>query len=180
MHNFVHRFKSDESLMLAYQRGDSTAFEVLYKRHKDNLFAFIYHHYSNSSIVEEIAHDAWIAVIDAAGRYQAKAKFKTYLFSIAHKKLVDYWRKQKPIEELQEENIALDKAGPGQEVVALQMLQIFENLPMEQRQTFLLLEQGFSYDEIANITQVGAETVKSRIRYARKTLRNFLREEVRE
>ena len=151
--------------MLAYQRGDQAAFELLYRRHKDDLYGFIYRNCSNTASVEEIAHDVWIAVIDAADRYQVKAKFKTYLFSIAHNKLVDYWRKfnhDGVYDESSEEGeyqISVD-ADPGSALYTEQLLTLVQQLPLEQSQALLLLEQGFSHQEIVEITQAAPETVK--------------------
>ena len=88
MRNLLHGLKSDESLMLAYQRGDSSAFESLYLRHKDGLFAFLYRSYPRTAVVEELAQDTWMAVINAVGRYKPEARFRTWLYQIAHNRLM--------------------------------------------------------------------------------------------
>ena len=81
--------------MLKYQQGDSAAFEELYSRHKNPLYAYLYRSHVDLSVIEEIAQETWIAVINAAEKYRASAKFKTYLYAIAHRKLVDFWRRSK-------------------------------------------------------------------------------------
>lgn len=161
--------------MLAYQRSDVTAFEVLYGRYKNALFAFI----SRScprGVAEEIAQDTWAAIIDSAQRYTDSATFKTYLYHIAHNKIVDHWRRQKPdqndetvdtIDAIVDEN----NVTPEKEIVYSQINSAIRQLPGEQRDTFLLQQQGFSQSEIAEITGSGKETVKSRLRYATNTLR---------
>ncbi len=62
----LDRIKSDESLMRAYQAGDSKAFEALYLRHKDGLYAYLYRSCPRLAVVEEVAQDSWLAVIDSA------------------------------------------------------------------------------------------------------------------
>ena len=76
--------------MLAYGLGDTGAFEHLYRRHKDGLFAFLYRNLPQQAIVEEIAQETWIAVVNAAADYQPRARFKTWLYQIARNKMVDH------------------------------------------------------------------------------------------
>ena len=84
---------SDESLMLRYQQGDSRSFEKLYARHKNSLFAYLYRSHVDLSVIEEIAQETWVAIIDSAKNYRAAAKFKTYLYAIAQRNVGELWRK---------------------------------------------------------------------------------------
>jgi RNA polymerase sigma-70 factor (ECF subfamily) len=180
MGGILNKLKSDESLMLAYQRGDSTAFEVLYRRHKDALFGFLYRSCPQHSIAEELAHDAWTSIIRRVASYQATAAFKTYLFQVAHNKLIDYWRRNKnaALGVEFDEGIVLNntEACPSAEAqqLRLELRAAIENLPIDQRNTMLLREQGFSQDDIAAITGAERETVKSRLRYATQHLRDTM------
>ena len=173
-----HRLKSDEALMLAYQRGDTSAFECLYRRHKDGLFAFLFRSCPRQAVVEELAQDAWMAVINAAGRYRREARFKTWLYQIAHNRLVDYWRRRDNqhtrLDNTPEIGTAENPATTGD--VIEQLMSAIGQLPGAQRDALLLQEQGFTHREIAEITRSGEETVKSRLRYARKQLRQRLGE----
>ncbi|MBT8125532.1 MAG: sigma-70 family RNA polymerase sigma factor, partial [Gammaproteobacteria bacterium] len=87
---------SDENLMLLYQQGEQAAFEILYRRYKDVLYRYFLKHCSDRSQSEELYQEVWIKLINSAARYKPKAKFKTYLFTIAHNTLVDFYRKAKP------------------------------------------------------------------------------------
>ena len=161
--------------MRAYARGDQDAFTQLYERHKLNLYHFVLRQTHRQSVCEELAHDAWLAVIRQAANYQDTAKFKTWLFRIAHNRLVDYWRRQKHrskvivVEELAELAVSeteLDEALRLKEISAH-----LEKLSSEQLSTVLLKIEGFSYSEISDITATKQETVKSRLRYATKYLK---------
>ena len=158
--------------MLAYQRGDVTAFEILYGRYKNALFAFICRSCPRG-VAEEIAQDAWTAIIDNAQRYTDSAKFKTYLYQIAHNKIVDHWRRQKPeqCDEAAETVVDDNNATPEQQYGYSEINSAIRQLPEAQRDTLLLRQQGFSQSEIAEITGSGKEAVKSRLRYATNTLR---------
>ncbi|RLA55211.1 MAG: RNA polymerase subunit sigma [Gammaproteobacteria bacterium] len=180
MLTLINRLKSDEALMLAYQRGDTAAFDCLYRRHKDGLFAFLYRSCSRHAIVEELAQDAWVGVINSAPTYKTEARFRTWLYQIAHNRLVDFWRRRDnqhtDLENAPEPATAINPAATDE--LARQLMNAIGQLPNEQRDALLLQEQGFSQREIADITRCAEETVKSRLRYARKQLRQQVGDEL--
>ena len=165
--------------MTSYAKGNQDAFECLYNRHKTKLFAFLHRQSNNYEHCEELAHDTWLAVIRQSSQYQVNAKFTTWLFRIAHNKLVDYWRKHTPelkllIQEINEYEVCVD-SDIESKIALNDLLHQLEALPTDQIETLLLKIEGFSYEEIAEITHTKKETVKSRLRYANKKLRNTLK-----
>ena len=92
----------DEQLMLAYREGDAGAFEELYRRHKGGLYRFVLRSVRDRAVAEELYQEIWMRVIEARGRYEVSApsadaksaKFGTWLYTIAHNRLVDHWRKR--------------------------------------------------------------------------------------
>jgi RNA polymerase sigma-70 factor (ECF subfamily) len=178
MLTLIHRLRSDEALMQAYQRGDASAFETLYHRHKDGLFAFIYRSCPRREAAKELAQETWTAVIDKASAYQPEAAFKTWLYQIARNRTGDYWRRRdnhhQPLEQASEPvNCA---AGDDRESLENRLMAAIGQLPIDQRDALLLQQQGFSQQDIAAITGAGEETIKSRLRYARRQLREQLGE----
>jgi RNA polymerase sigma-70 factor (ECF subfamily) len=175
---------SDEQLMLAYGAGDSAAFEMLYSRHRGPLFRFMVHQVRDHATAEELYQDVWQRVITARQRYAPEAKFSTWLFQIAHNRLTDHWRAlqhRPPAPADAEERTAreADPQTPERQLSAFEerrRLQLaLEELPAEQREVVLLrLEQELSLEQIGEITGVGRETVKSRLRYAVDKLRQRL------
>lgn len=169
----------DEALLFAYAQGDKSAFEILYSRHKKGLFNHIRRQCSNVSIAEELSHDVWLAVIKQASTFEPKALFKTWLYRIAHNRLVDYWRKnshsnQVLLDDLsqQQQNLSNHAQDRSSELMEIEELfTLLTTLPPEQTSTLLLKIEGFSHAEITQITQTKQETVKSRLRYATKHLR---------
>jgi len=167
---------SDESLLRAYGAGDSTAFETLYKRHKNGLYNFILRGLAQAAPAEEIAQDVWMAVIDNATRFEpGKATFRTWLYRIASNKVADFFRRKvnQPAELLDTHNEQFTATGLNAEdrILFDQLLAALSELPEDQRMTFVLQQEGFSHREIADITGVGSETVKSRLRYAKSATR---------
>lgn len=177
---------SDEELMVRYRDGDAQAFELLYKRHKAPLFRYLRRQCGVVAQAEELFQDVWMKLIGARERYEARAKFTTYLYHLAHNRLIDYYRRAKtglpmtydddsdeslieqvPDTDIHEPDNELDRRRLGQRV-----LERIAALPQAQRETFLLREEGgLSLAEIATVTGVNAETAKSRLRYAIARLR---------
>ena len=171
--------------MLAYARGDSHAFEQLYRRHNGPLYRFLLRGMRDRAQAEELFQECWSRVIAARERYRPEARFKTYLMQIAHNLLVDHYRRARPqldgaageraLSELpQPESEAPDHVLSEFEQ-ARRMQQALERLPEDQRVSFLMrVEQEMGVEEIALATGVGHETAKSRLRYAFAKLRELL------
>jgi len=175
---------SDEQLMLAYAAGDTRAFEQLYGRHKRPLFAFVMRGLSTRALAEECFQEVWSRVIQSRARYRPDARFTTWMFQIAHNLLVDQYRRQRPTVDLDEarDDVEGQSEAPARPEAVLseferrRALQLaMDALPVDQRVVLLLrLEQELPLEEIASITGVGRETVKSRLRYAMDKLRERL------
>lgn len=173
----------DEQLMLAYREGDAGAFEQLYRRHKGALFRFVLRSVRDRATAEELYQEVWMRAIEARGRYEVQAKFTTWLYTIAHNRLVDHWRKRGlTLVALDEEKsgAADAPAGAGYEpqplLEAKQSLARFvaalQGLPAAQREAYLLhAEAGMGVAEIAQATGAGEEAAKSRLRYALSKLK---------
>jgi len=179
---------SDEELMLSYQQGDAVAFEVLYERHKGGVFRYLMAKCHQQAIAEELFQDVWMKLIAARDRYEARAKFTTYLYQLAHNHFIDYYRKtridvfqHKDQDEDVEQLTANGQKQPDKQLEIQQQIEmlseLIDNLPDEQREAFMLREEaGLTVTEIAEVTGVNAEAAKSRLRYAVKKLRAGLRE----
>jgi len=165
---------SDEELMLAYSRGDARAFEELYGRHKGALYRFVLRSVKAAGEAEELAQEIWMRIIGARATYEPTAKFTTWLYSIAHNRLVDHWRRKElriALAEAEDGPAAGSDADPALQAQANQVLARFAkalaDLPHVQREAFLLHEEaGLSALEIAAVTLSEPEAVKSRLRYA--------------
>lgn len=183
----MHDVISDENLMLQYKDGDAQAFETLYARYRQPLFRHLQHQCGNAAIAEELYQDIWLNLIRTRERYQVSASFKTFIFHMAHNRLIDYYRKQKhgvpasydEHDELLNQAISANPVSAERQVQGEQQLARLQAaiaaLPEAQREAFLLKENtGLSVEQIADITGVNAETAKSRIRYALNKLRQCI------
>ena len=186
----------DEQLMLAYREGDAGAFDELYRRHKGGLFRFVLRSVRDRAVAEELYQEIWMRVIEARGRYEASApsahtkspKFSTWLYTIAHNRLVDHWRRGRlklvSLDQEREESAPIDlPAGADYEPQRIfeakrgleRFVRALAALPPAQREAFLLHEEaGMNLAEIARATDADEEAAKSRLRYALSKLRQAL------
>lgn len=185
----MYRDASDEDLMLRYRDGDAGAFKALYARHKGGLYRYILRQCGNRAHADELFQEVWMNLIRARSRYQAEAKFSTYLYHLAHNRVIDHYRREKgcvPVSFDDEDcaevgNIAASETDQPERQAAskeqaARLLQALEDLPEAQREAFLLHEEGgLSVEEIAAATGVDREAAKSRLRYALAKLRKSLR-----
>lgn len=187
---------TDENLMMHYVSGQVAAFNNLYTRHETGVWRYIFRSVKNPSIADELSQELWFSVVRAAPTYQAGlngAKFKTWLFTMAHHRVVDYWRAFKPHEStdmsspeddglVQHAQLIADSGfGPLRQIQsreqALALIAAVQALPNEQREAFLLQAEGdMDVQDIATATAVSFETAKSRLRYARSKLKTLLAE----
>src|SRR5215472_16732829 len=139
----------DEQLMLAYAGGDAAAFETLYGRHKGPLFRYVVRSVKARGEAEEIYQEIWMRVVEARSRYRPEAKFTTWLYTIAHNRMVDHWRaKGLALVSLDDDATALPEpvaapdAEPQRAAEAHEALERLATaitaLPAAQRESFLL------------------------------------------
>ena len=177
----------DSVLMQRYAGGDLQAFAQLYDRHKASLYRYLMRLTRQRELADDLFQEAWSRVIASRARYQPLAKFSTFLFSIAHNCFIDSCRRAghaptANADALEDHSEALaegEHRSPEREAhseqIAEQLRAALARLPQEQREAFLLHEEGgLSLEEIAELTGVGMETAKSRVRYALAKLRQAL------
>ena len=178
--------------MVRFARGDADAFEKLYRRHELRGFRYLHRNLRHEAGANDLMQEVWFAVVRNAVSYQPTAKFTTWLFTIAHNRMVDMIRAAGRLQSLDTgdtaavdgssllDSLAADpKLEPPAEVQsqheAAALLNAVAQLPPEQRSAFLLQAEGeLSVEEIAAATGSSFETVKSRLRYARAKLRQLL------
>ncbi|MES9942415.1 MAG: sigma-70 family RNA polymerase sigma factor [Candidatus Thiodiazotropha sp. 6PLUC2] len=175
--------QSDEALFRHFRNGDNGAFEVLYQRYRQTVYLFLLRSCSERGDAEEIYQDVWSRIITATKPFQEGA-FKAYIFRIARNLLIDRHRRNH-LTLVKDDQALAEVANPGKtledkivdEDCSDRLKQHLTDLPAEQREVFLLKEEvGLSLVQIASMIDVGRETVKSRLRYALKQLRNLLEE----
>lgn len=180
--------------MLRYAAGDVAAFDILYARHELGVWRYLLRSVRVQAVADDLLQDVWFSVARSTAAYEVRARFKTWLFTMAHNRLVDHFRTAKHHVSLDGDSgnddgeggladtLAADSGfGPVRQLQsreqAAALIEAIERLPAGQREAFLLqAEAGMSVEDIASTTGVTFETAKSRLRYARSSLKQWLQE----
>lgn len=189
----------DEVLLARYAAGDRAAFVELVERHEAALYNFALRQVRSPALAQDIVQDVFVRVVQGVGDFKGQSRFSTWCFTIARNLCIDHARKQSL-----RRHPSLDQPGAGSEegegqtlgdrtadahpratvdraVIGEQLgdsiARAVDALPDDQREVFLLREVGqVPFKEIAEITGVPENTVKSRMRYALERLQRALAE----
>ncbi len=184
----------DAALMQRYAEGDERAFALLFDRHKRPIYNFILRSCGRRDIADELLQDVFLRVIRSASSYKPSAKFTTWVYTIARNTCIDAARKRSRADiyslqnhvgddeggETHQYRLVDDGARSGEVDVDRQafldrLQQALEKLPEDQREVFVLREiSGLKFREVSDVVGAPVPTVKSRMRYAIKTLRGEL------
>lgn len=183
--------------MLAFKSGDARAFSTLVQRHRGPVYNFILRYVGHRQRAEDVLQETWLKVVRSSSEWQPKARFTTWVYTIARNLCVDSARKEsfRKVDSLDAPashdetdgrsmgDLVADEGAQTPDRAAHNLRirpmieQALEGLPVEQREVFLLREyQGIGFKEIAEVTGVNENTVKSRMRYALEGLRKRLAE----
>jgi len=188
----------DEELLARFQAGDRRAFGELLKRHKNGLYHFVLRHTRLPAVAEDVVQDAFVRVVQNAQDFKHEARFSTWLYTIARNLCIDHMRKHAlrkhpsldqrssqggdgdegpTLGELTADtNTDVERQATGTELKS-RIARAVELLPEDQREVFLLREvSNLPFKEIAEVTGVPENTVKSRMRYALERLQEALAE----
>jgi RNA polymerase sigma-70 factor (ECF subfamily) len=159
--------------------GEPAAWDALFRRFQLPLYVYVFELVRDEQAALDIVQEAFIAAARHLGGLREDAKFGGWLFGIAHQKCVQRWRKRRELlfEEIPE---SPDDFADGPDDLLIrseaeaEFMNLINQLPPPQRSVLLLhYLEDFSLEEIGRITETPAGTVKSRLHYARKSLRKL-------
>ncbi|HEY0467540.1 MAG TPA: RNA polymerase sigma factor [Polyangiaceae bacterium] len=186
---------TDEMLMVRYQRGERKAFVELVRRHNRPIYNFVLRQLRVPSVAEDVTQDVFLRLVQNAAEFKHEARFLTWLYTIARNLCIDQLRKlshrrHASLDQPQSDQADVQLLGetisdPNPQVsaernalsseVRSSIVKAVDSLPDDQREVFLLREvANLPFRDIAEITGVGENTVKSRMRYALDRLKDAL------
>ncbi len=186
---------ADTALMLRVKQGDKAAFRMLVERYQQPVIGMIYRAIGDAWEAEDLAQRVFVRVYQSAQRYQPRAKFSTWLFTIVHNLVRNEYRRRgrhrlESLEHVQEVDAGaerggwqpVDQATPDPSTAAAErelqykIRAAIEQLPAAQRTAVILCRyEGWTYEEIAEVLGCSVGAVKSLLHRARLTLKNQLR-----
>ncbi len=167
---------SDEELMQDLQRGEMQAFDALYERHSRPLFNFIRRLLRDESLAEDVFQETCMRVLRNAARFDPRARFRTWLYTVAHNLCMDELRRRRrrmsiPAGELPGPQPVPD---PHERLESESAHRLLWGLRPELRAVVVLrVLHGYSQEETARIVGAPVGTVKSRLHHALKQLRRM-------
>jgi len=188
--------RNDEDLMAAYKGGEVAAYRVLVERHHAPVYRFCLRSLRSPEAAADAAQEIFLTVVRNAPTWERKAKFTTWLYTMARNWCIDESRKAR-FRKTESLNESLSKGSEGDSgeqrldrvvselpqqdrvVDNVRLRKVIDDavkdLPEEQREVFLLREMsGLPFKDIAELTGTGENTVKSRMRYALLALQKRL------
>ncbi len=182
---------TDELLVKLYSEGNNEAFDTLIERHKDKLYAYIFHAVKDSDIANDIFQETFIKAITTInqGRYTENGKFSAWISRIAHNLIIDFFRQEKS-ENLQscdlEDVDILNRKELSEETIEDAIIthqihadirRIVKALPESQQEVLVMrYYKNMSFKEIADATNVSINTALGRMRYAILNMRRIAEE----
>jgi RNA polymerase sigma-70 factor, ECF subfamily len=174
---------SDRGLVDLIAAGDRRAFETLYLRHRSQVFRYLIRLIGNDPVAEEIVNDVFLEVWRNAHRFEAKSQVATWLLGIARYKALSALRRRSEAQ-IDEDAVAAiaDPADDAETTADRQsrsaiLRKCLTQLPAAQREVIdLVYYQDKSVEEVAKFVGVAANTVKTRMFYARNRMAGLLNE----
>lgn len=164
-------------------RGDRAAFERLYRAYQRPLFRYFLHFVHTIELAEELTNDVLVEVWKSAGRFKGRSKPSVWLFGIAYHKAMDALRRRRPpvveLHAVPESAVADARDAPEtaamRDSVRADVAAALATLSAEHRAVLVLtFVHGHAYNEIAQIVGCPLNTVKTRMFYAKKQLKETL------
>ncbi|MBT82608.1 MAG: RNA polymerase subunit sigma-70 [Alteromonadaceae bacterium] len=175
--------KHDDQLVASALKGQRRAWITLIKRYEKAVFSYGVRMTGSRDDAADLMQDIFVSVFKSLGNYRGEGSFKGWLFKVAHYRCIEFYRKRKPEQGL-EDIPEPDSGQPCPETVMLEtlsgqaLLKAMQTLPLAQKAVVELKFFGqFTFDEIAQQTGLSPNTVKSRLYSALTRLKVLMEDE---
>ena len=182
--NIPHELKSDDSLIMLFQSGESEVFRYLVERYQEKVRNIIYSIFNEPDLVDDISQEVFIKVFQALPNFRFESSFYTWLYRIAVNKCRDELRKRKVKRFFTFQNFEKTTNVKVENLVTTTfddehtrdlIEDSLNKLPEKFRMPIILKDiDGMSYDEIAEVLDCEVGTVKSRLSRGRTMLKEIL------
>jgi RNA polymerase sigma-70 factor (ECF subfamily) len=174
------------------QRGDPDALTGILSLYQHRLYRFLSRLVQDPALADDLFQQTWLRVMQKIGHYDGRARFDTWLFSVAHNLAIDHLRRQRSrsLDEPDDSGVtAADRVpstrlDPLEELLESERAAILwagvQELPAIHREVLSLrFEEGMKLEQIAEVAAVPLSTVKSRLHRALEGLRDAVEQRSR-
>ncbi|MHB9036013.1 MAG: RNA polymerase sigma factor [Armatimonadota bacterium] len=165
--------------MLAFQRGDESAFAALFERNRTRVLNTAYHFLGDKDAAQDVAQEVFVKIYTSPKTYRPDAALSTWLYRITANACLDHLRKQKRHKAMSEEisESVLDPSASPQsrvesEDLVREVRSALATLPENQRMAVVLQRyEGLSYQQVADVLKISVSAVESLLFRAKNSLR---------
>ncbi len=173
--------KTDKQLYKEFLLGNKSSFEEIVIRHKDSIIYFIQKYVKSVDIAEDLAQDVFVYMLINKRGYKFEYSLKTYLYTIAKSKAINYIKREKRIvrlDEAQFENLEELEEKVFKNEKSENLKNSIKRLKLEYQNAIYLADiEELSYKEIGHILKKTESSVRVLIHRARKSLEKIVKEE---
>ncbi|MDR2752796.1 MAG: RNA polymerase sigma factor [Oscillospiraceae bacterium] len=187
MRQETERKRSAEESYQAFCAGEQSAFDALMAEFQQPLIFFLQGYVHSPEAAEDLAEEAFVELLLHKGRFKGQSSFKTFLFSVARHKAIDFLRREQrrrtvPLEEIAELGMRDDGHSPEEALEeqerALLLLDAMAQLPQEYGEVlWLLYVERLHYEEIAQVMHKKTKQIDNLAYRARNALRTIVGKE---
>ncbi len=176
-------YKVDKELYGEFLNGNEDAFRQIILKHKNNLIYFITKYVKNIDIAEDLSQDVFVYILMNKNKYNPQYSLKTYLYTIAKSRAINYIKREKKIIKIEEyENLYVEDNE-------LEELVLRDEIQKDVRQAINKMKQDYqiviylvdferlSYKEVAKIMNKTTSQIKTLVYNARMRLKEILKKE---
>lgn len=181
----VQEKRTMEEAYAAFCAGEQNAFDEIMREFQQGLIYFLHGYVHSLETAEDLAEETFVDLLIHKGRFRGQSSLKTYLYSMARHKAIDYLRREQRRQSVGLDEIAERRAegpGPEEQILAKERAEAIAasigKLPYEYQEVLRLLYlERLRYDEIARIMKKTKKQVDNLAYRARNALRAALGKE---
>lgn len=171
---------TDEQLMLDLKSGDRRAFNVLVGRYRDRMVSYAYRMVGNAELAQDMAQETFVRVFRGAHTFREGSRFSPWLYKIATNVCISERSKRDRdvvsvdsdgLESTQDAGIAVEDQVLKSITVEQLCTRMAQLTPEHKNVLVMHINQGLTYVEIGEALGIPTGTVKSRLFYAIRKLR---------
>ena len=173
----------DAKLIRQIQKGDQQAFDILVRKHYQNIYSYCVRRIGNQEVAADLTQDIFLKLVRSIYDYHFSGKFTNFLFTIAVNTCNDYYRKPRKVyENIDDLPKGDDRPTPIDTILRNEQAQFvkqkIDELPDIQKEAIILYYyHGIKAKDIAKIVGVSLSTVKSRLKQGKDKLKKSFSEE---
>lgn len=177
----IFREVEDRDLVLRARKGQVDAYNALVSRWETRIYSYLYRFTANPEDAMDVSQDTFLKAYQNLARLDDAGRFGPWLYRIAHNEAISHLRRRKPEAELVDRAVGGSHGGRMAPVeVTIAVESALGRLSVEQREAVILkVYEGFKFDEIAEILECPASTIKSRVYTGLELLKEILAPVVR-